>query len=189
MARRAKKQARRNGGGGLPGWAWLLLGLGGGAVIAAIVLLRGGWGGEGGLLPRPDPQARAPVTATEPEPEVAPEPRRPKFEFYDVLREREVRIPDAELNAPADPPTEAAAAAGGVRYLLQAGAFSSASDAEARKAMIALTGEVARVESAQIEGGMIHRVRLGPYPDRAALARAKAALEAHGLEVVAIKAE
>ena len=189
MARRAKKQARRNGGAGFPGWAWLLVGLGIGVVIAAIFVLRGGWGGEGSLLPRPDPQARAPVASTEPEPEVAPEPRRPKYEFYDVLREREVRIPDAELNAPPDAPADAAPAGDGVRYLLQAGAFSSASDAEARKAMIALTGEIARVESAQIEGGMIHRVRLGPYPDRAALARAKAALEAHGLEVVAIKAE
>ena len=40
-----------------------------------------------------------------------------------------------------------------------------------------------------IEGGMIHRVRLGPYPNPAALAKAKAALAGHGIDAMAIKAE
>lgn len=188
MARRAKKQARRNGGGGVPGWVWLLVGLLGGVVVAGYLIMRSGWSGDAGLLPRPDPQAQAPVAATEPEPEVAPEPRRPKYEFYDVLREKEVEIPDAELSAQAAEPTPDAPAQG-VSYLLQVGAFRSAADAEALKARIALTGEQARVESAPIEGGMIHRVRLGPYPNPAALAQAKAALAGHGIESMAIKAE
>ena len=190
MARRAKKQARRNGGGGVPGWVWLLVGLLGGVVVAGYLIMCSGWSGDSGLLPRPDPQAQAPVTAAEPEPEVAPEPRKPKYEFYDVLREKEVEIPDAELSAQAaQADAQPDPAAAGVRYLLQAGAFRSSGDAEALKARIALTGEQARVESAQIEGGMIHRVRLGPYPNPAALAKAKAALAGHGIDAMAIKAE
>ena len=61
MARRAKKQARRNGGGGVPGWVWLLVGLLGGVVVAGYLIMRSGWSGDSGLLPRPDPQAQAPV--------------------------------------------------------------------------------------------------------------------------------
>lgn len=198
MARRApKKQARRNGSGGIPGWMWLLVGLLAGAVIAAGLLLREKWDVPGGVLPQPNPEARAPAATTE-EPVAqrpAAEPRKPKYEFFDVLRDKEFVIPDAELNAqaqaeaarPAD--TAVPATADSVRYLIQAGAFRSAADAEALKARIALTGEVARVESAQVEGGTIHRVRLGPYPNAGSLARAKQALDSHGIEAVAIRAQ
>lgn len=196
MARRSKNQAKRNGGRGVPGWVWLLGGLAGGVVIAAVMLLRNG-GDVKQLLPTPDPEARAPAAADEPVAQDAPEPRKPKYDFYDVLREREVVIPDAELNAqaaaeaqaaaPADAPAPAPAEA--VRYLIQAGAFRSAADAEALKARIALTGEVARVEAAQTAAGTIYRVRLGPYPNAGSLAAAKRALGDHGIEALAIKAE
>lgn len=198
MARRPKKQAKRNGGSGTPGWALLLVGLLIGVVAAGAWYLGNG-GDVKQLLPRPDPEARAPVVADEPVAQDAPEPRaKPKFEFYDVLRDKEVLIPDAELTAQAQAEAAAAAAADaappqdaadGVRYLLQAGAFRSAADAEALKARIALTGEVARVESAEIEGGTIHRVRLGPYPNAGSLAAAKQALGSHGIQAMAIRAQ
>lgn len=198
MARRPKKQAKRNGGNGTPGWALLLVGLLIGVVAAGAWYLGNG-GDVKQLLPRPDPEARAPVVADEPVAQDAPEPRaKPKFEFYDVLRDKEVLIPDAELTAQAQAEAAAATAANaappqdaadGVRYLLQAGAFRSAADAEALKARIALTGEVARVESAEIEGGTIHRVRLGPYPNAGSLAAAKQALGSHGIQAMAIRAQ
>ena len=100
-----------------------------------------------------------------------------------MLRENEHVFPDAELNA------QAAAEASGPRYLIQAGAFRSLADADAVKARIALTGEIARVESAQVDGGTIYRVRLGPYPNAGALATAKQALASHGIDAVAIRAQ
>mgnify|MGYP006200719245 CR=1 FL=1 len=194
MARRSKNQAKRNGSQGTPGWVWLLGGLVGGAVIVMVLLMRNG-GDVGQLLPKPDPQARAPVASDEPVAQDAPEPRKPKYDFYDVLRDKEVVIPDAELNAQAQAeaarPADATvpANADSVRYLIQAGAFRSSADAEALKARIALTGEVARVESAEIAGGTIYRVRLGPYPNAGSLARAKQALGSHGIDAVAIRAQ
>lgn len=198
MARRApKKQARRNGGGGIPGWIWLLIGLLVGALVVAVMFLRGQWDLPDGSVPTPNPEARAPATLEE-EPvaqKPAVEPRKPKYEFFDVLRDKEFVIPDAELNAQAQAeasrPADAAvpANADAVRYLIQAGAFRSSADAEALKARIALTGEVARVESAEIAGGTIYRVRLGPYPNAGSLAQAKQALDSHGIEAVAIRAQ
>lgn len=198
MARRApKKQARRNGGGGTPGWVWLLVGLLLGALVVAVMLLRGQWELPDSTLPRPNPEARAPATTDE-EPvaqKPAAAPSKPKYEFFDVLRDKEFVIPDAELNAQAQAeasrPADAAVPANvdSVRYLIQAGAFRSSADAEALKARIALTGEVARVESAQIDGGTIYRVRLGPYPNAGSLARAKQALGSHGIDAVAIRAQ
>lgn len=194
--RSSKNQARRNGGNGVPGWIWLLVGLLGGLVIAAVLFLRGQWGDAASLLPAPNPEAKAPQATEEPVAQVAvPEPKKPEFTFFDELRDREFVIPDAELNAQAQ--AEAAAppdatvppAADSVRYLIQAGAFRSSTDADALKARIALTGEVARVEAAQIEGGTLYRVRLGPYPTASTLAGAKQALANHGIEAVAIRAQ
>lgn len=208
MAKRSSKnQARRNGGkGGIPGWAWLVVGLLAGLAIAAAVFLRGEWKGVDALLPKPNPEARAPAQPEEPvaQDAPAPEPRKPKYDFYDVLRGEEV-IPDAELNAqaqveaeqaqqaaaadPSEPVPAPAEPADGVRYLIQAGAFRSLADADAVKARIALTGEIARVESAEVDGGTIYRVRLGPYPNAGALAAAKQALAGHGIDAVAIRAQ
>ena len=78
-------------------------------------------------------------------------------------------------------------AADGPRYLIQAGAFRGSAEAEALKAKIAMTGEIARVEVAQINGNTVHRVRMGPYPNASALAAAKQALASHGITAQAIK--
>jgi len=200
MARKPKSQARRNGGNGMPGWAWLLIGLAVGALAFAGYTMRDRWQHPGSLLPQPDPQAQASPTGEGAEPVVpeAPEKPKPKFEFYEVLAEREVVIPDAELaeqaraeavaSLPAAVPqtgtttaTPADANSSEPRYLIQAGAFRSSDDAEALKARIAMTGEIARVETAQINDTTVYRVRMGPYPNAGALAAAKLALSNHGI--------
>ncbi len=99
------------------------------------------------------------------------------------------RAPDAQAEAAAPPPPAGSAmsTAHGERFLIQAGAFRGNAEAEALKAKIAMTGELARVETAQINGNTVHRVRMGPYPDASALAAAKQALAAHGIAAQAIK--
>jgi cell division protein FtsN len=213
-AKRSKNQAKRNGGsGGIPGWMWLLVGLLIGALAFGYLFLKDKWAAGNSGLPTPNPEAQAPASSgNDP---VVPEPvekPKPKYEFYTLLPEKEVLIPDAELaaqaraeavkpvtakpattipsttaattasaDAPAPPSTSAIAIADGERYLLQAGAFRGNDDAEALKAKIALTGEVARVEAAQINGNTVYRVRMGPYPNASSLAAAKQALVSHGI--------
>lgn len=75
------------------------------------------------------------------------------------------------------------------RYLLQAGAFQASGDAEALKAKIAFLGLSARVESAQIKGQTVYRVRMGPYGSATELADAKRKLATGGLPAMAIKAK
>jgi cell division protein FtsN len=215
---RAKNQARRSGrSSGTPGWVWLIAGLLMGGVVFGYLQFKDKWGKPASTLPQPDPQAQARVTRGE---EVAPDKPKPKYDFYTLLPEKEVVIPDAELDAQAraeaakppvpvdvvpsttatgDPAAATVAAAGdatptapaasneGPRYLIQAGAFRGSTEAEALKAKIALTGEIARVEVAQINGNTVHRVRMGPYPNASALAAAKAALASHGITAQAIK--
>ncbi|MGY6517992.1 MAG: SPOR domain-containing protein [Lysobacteraceae bacterium] len=201
-ARRGKSQARRSGGGsqGTPGWIWLLAGVALGLVIAAVFMLR--QGGDTAPGPRPNPAATAPAPrAEEPVAQEPAAPRRPRYDFYTVLPERESVVPDAELSARAQaeqqqapPPDQAPGApaapppaTAGERYVLQAGAFRSNSDAEALRARIALSGLVARVESARIDNDTVYRVRLGPYTSASQIAGAREQLAANGIESVAIR--
>lgn len=75
------------------------------------------------------------------------------------------------------------------RYILQAGAFGASGDAESTKAKIAMLGLSARVESAQIGGKTVYRVRMGPYGTASELAEAKQKLASGGLPAMAIKAQ
>jgi cell division protein FtsN len=157
----------------------VLLGLG----LSAWVLLGERVGN--GAAPRPNPEARAP-RESEPPVAQAPGETRPRYDFYTVLAEREVRIPDTELAEQAR--REPTAAPGGDRYLLQAGAFADAKDAEAVKARLALIGLVARVETGAVNGRQIHRVRLGPYASARELDAAKRQLAENGVpDTIAIR--
>lgn len=94
-----------------------------------------------------------------------------------------------ENTASTKPPVEVATATvrDDARYLLQAGAFAASGDAEALKAKIAFLGLGARVESAQIKGNTVYRVRMGPYGSATELAEAKRKLSGGGLPAMAIK--
>jgi cell division protein FtsN len=120
-AKRGKSQARRNSsrdGGGLPGWAWLVLGvvLTIGVVLAAPKLLRSG-AGDGFFRPKPNPDAQ-PVATHDGDDAVVPDedtaasargadakakdPAKPtQYDFYTMLPGNEVVMSDAELAATA----------------------------------------------------------------------------------------
>jgi cell division protein FtsN len=88
----------------MPGWSWALIGILAGALLMAFAM-RGSWmpmmrQHDG---PEPNPQATAQkgsdpgvVDQTAPE-----KPKKPSYDFYSVLSEKEVRIPDAEIRAQA----------------------------------------------------------------------------------------
>ena len=131
-ARRGKSQARRNASNGLPGWAWLVIGvlvtlL---VVLAAPRLLKSGAGGDGFLRigPKPNPDAQPAASASEGDavaPDVATDtpttasktvgdkPKPTQYDFYTLLPGEEVAMSDAELaaSARAEAAAQAAAAA------------------------------------------------------------------------------
>ena len=109
--KKGRSQARRHSGnsGGLPGWAWMVLGI----VITVIAVLAvprlfTSDGDDGFYRPRANPDALpapasspgdddAPLPATVP----APESSDPEYDFYTLLPGQEVPMTDAELEASA----------------------------------------------------------------------------------------
>lgn len=72
-------------------------------------------------------------------------------------------------------------------YLIQAGSFRKASDAERARAELALHGLRADVQAVTVNGSTFHRVRLGPYEDLAALESPRETLRGAGVPHLVVK--
>ncbi|MBL8255209.1 MAG: SPOR domain-containing protein [Pseudoxanthomonas mexicana] len=130
------------------------------------------------------PVATSPTTGTVPTQPAQPTP------INETEPARATEAPrTADATATPKPATTVASAETGARYILQAGAFGASGDAEATKAKIAMLGLSARVESAQINGKTVYRVRMGPYGTASELAEAKQKLASGGLPAMAVKAQ
>lgn len=202
MAARKGAQAVRpsEANGGWPAWLWLLIGIALGLAIAGFAWMKNWWPDHPGGGPQPNPAAQAPVSI---EPAVADDkpakPAKPKYDFYSVLPEMEVVIPDAEVRAKAQElkaaqqqgkpvaATVAPAEPGGLRYWLQAGSFKDTKQAEELKAKLALLGLRAQVADVNINGTPWYRVRVGPYGSAGELDTGKRELEANGMTAIALK--
>lgn len=110
-ARKGKgRQAVRNNNGGMPGWGWAVIGI----LIGAVLMFA--MRGHLPMAPSPNegPQPNAQATAqrgsdagaagsesTSATDNGAATPKKPQYDFYSVLSEKEVRIPDAVISAQA----------------------------------------------------------------------------------------
>lgn len=202
-ARKGGRQATRGGNSNQkPAWLWVLLGMLLGIGLMLVVLGKD-WAPllRNKNLPQPNPQASARVDN---EPPVAEAKPKKNYDFYQVLPEAEVMIPDAELTAKAKaeqlaraaqaaqpanattPATPAPLASTG-RYVLQAGSYPDPKTADEAKAKLAMVGFVAQVQPVTINGKTWHRVRLGPYATASELEAAKRSLSDSGISAIALK--
>jgi cell division protein FtsN len=101
--------------------------------------------------------------------------KKPIFDFYTVLPKREVDIPEPDLtdNKPNKKSAQTQQHAANVKYILQAGSFTNAADAERQKAQLALVGLQSVVSKASVNGVTYYRVELGPYADDGTLSGTK----------------
>ena len=163
------------------------MGLAGGVVLVLLVqlLIQRASAPDSGLRNLIN-AAKRPAAAPAKKPAAPARPaqaRKPKFDFYTILPEIETVIPDQPGREHRKASPEA-----GVVYVLQAGAFAAHADADRLKARLALNGLVARIQKVSIEGrGEFHRVRLGPFRDRAALDAAHARLRDLGIPAMRLK--
>jgi cell division protein FtsN len=118
-----------------------------------------------------------------------PEKQRPKYDFFTVLPEMEVVVPEQELADRAEPETaNTAPRADGSRYLLQVGSFRELADADQLKARLALLGVVARVQSVTVDDATWHRVRVGPLDSARAADDMRSRLADNGIDSLVMKA-
>ncbi|WP_394063223.1 SPOR domain-containing protein [Alcaligenes sp. WGS1538] len=83
--------------------------------------------------------------------------------------------------APSKPPSTT------TTYYLQAGAFRNNADAEAMKARLLMLGFNASVQSAQVNGGTVNRVRMGPFKGIDEMNRARSRLAEEKIDTSVVR--
>lgn len=166
----AKKPKKQQPKSNVPGWVWLFTGIVTGVFICFLAFLAG-------LTPEPRTEPLASVI----KPDTDSEQSRssPRFDFYTLLPERELIVPTED-----DPEEEEV----NLSYLLQAGSFKNESDADKLRAKLILLGLDANIEEVTVTpGDNWHRVHVGPFDSRSALAKAREILVTEGIDTLLLK--
>ncbi|MCL5041862.1 MAG: SPOR domain-containing protein [Gammaproteobacteria bacterium] len=180
-ASRAQAAPKRS----IPGWVLLLGGLAIGVFATLLFQLEPGNQSvqRDSTPPRPAAQPAQPS---------APARTETRYEFYTLLPESEVMVPESavpEKPAPAattpttDTTPETSPAASDTRFFLQAGSFRKQSDADRVRAQIILLGLNVQLEPARLgDGDTWYRVQVGPFHDREKLNQAQSTLAGNGFD-------
>ena len=172
-----------------PPWIWTLVGLIVGLFVAFLVYLQ----------MRQQPMVASRTIALEKPAEPAsreihqprekpiPAPPKPRFDFYNLLPEMEVIVPEQEISGT---PTHE-----GVKqvekpgtYLLQAGSFRSQQQADQLRAKLALLGLETSLQTVSVNSKQAwHRVRVGPFNNLTELNEARRLLKKNGVDAILIR--
>jgi cell division protein FtsN len=130
--------------------------------------------------PRPDPHRKAPsdpaATAATSE----------KYDFYEMLPNFEVVVPEKEKDVKRDLPATARVERPGV-YVLQAGSYRNEADADRVRAQLAMQGIDAKVQRVAVDADVWHRVRIGPITKLDDLNKLRKQLQAADVDALVIR--
>ncbi len=129
------------------------------------------------------PSAKPSTTTNKPSSkEIAPEKSR--FDFYTLLPEMEIFIPEQDKETALRIPKLKRPGT----YVLQVGSFKHFSDADAFKAQLALQGFESKIQTVTIDSDTTwHRVRIGPITEMPTLNQTRARLRQNDIEFMLLK--
>ena len=183
MSRDYKPRGRRRKSK-TPGWVWFLSGLGVGLAVALAVQLNHVARDRTADAPVAKRAAR-PASEKEEEAGAAKRDDGSGFDFYTMLPDLEVVVPQEDTRG-GDPRPDAREMAPG-RYWLQAGSFRRHEDADRRKAQLALLGFASGIQAVSLDGQTWHRVRIGPLESATAAEAARRRLAENGIGSLAVR--
>jgi cell division protein FtsN len=164
----------------IPGWVWLVTGLALGLFVTLIVHLVK-------IAPqaakvREQAVAEAKTREVEEKKKKAEQAHKDKkrYDFYTMLPQEKVEVPK-DLEAVADAPAY-------YQFMLQTGAFSSVADADRVRAELIMQGFEAQIRSSTSDKGTVHRLVIGPFPNRSRMAKARSMLIAKGVATMMVNA-
>jgi cell division protein FtsN len=160
----------------------MLFGLGLGLIVAVGVYLRAPTSApRAGEAAAPATVATTPARATSAASASQPAAES-RFEFYEILPQLEVAVPESNEPAARAPRPRPAETPGS--FLLQAGSFSAAADADRLQASLALLGFESHIQRVTIDSAVFNRVRIGPIADLDTARRAQRRLRDAGIDAL-----
>ena len=90
---------------------------------------------------------------------------KPVFDFYKVLPEREMKIPETTVATPNDSAGRKLNSSLKGNFIVQAGSFQKIQDAERHKVELTLKGFEPIIKTAEVKGATYYRIELGPFTE------------------------
>ncbi len=135
------------------------------------------------------PEKSSPVAVAQPDKpktEEKPKDDATTFDFYQMLPNFEVVIPEQDKDVQRSGDVSRVEQPG--MYVLQAGSFRNAGDADKLRAELALSGIESDIQTVTIDRNQTwHRVRIGPFTDLAKLNATRARLADNDIQALVIR--
>jgi len=173
----------RNAGIGL--WRWMLITA---LIIAFVVFLVYLSTGSKQIpqtsqtIPGKAGAEKTAISKEELKPEVKPGPKIPQFDFYTILPEKEVVVPEYEIKTRTR--EERVGKAKETHYIMQAGSFKTFKEADQLRTKLASMGIESKVQKAKVGSVNWYRVKMGPYTQTASINTIRARLRQNGIDVI-----
>ncbi len=184
-AQRQKKAPKRSS---VAWWKWLLAIIVIGSFAAFLVSLKSNTPDDGiktARLPIEKPankvQEKKPTSKTEKKPANTG----PRFDFYTILPESEVAIPDHEIKTRTR--EERVGKAKTTRYMMQAGSFKNFQEADKLKARLALMGIESKIEKAKVGSTTWNRIKIGPFKKISSVNKIRSQLRENNIDAVVME--
>lgn len=172
----AKKRRRTPPKSVIPAWVWLFTGTVLGAFVMFLMYLSG-------LAPatRENLDNNTAIQTEQKKP-AAPDVPKPRFDFYQLLKESEVVVKAPPPQTPKTSPAE------NTEFILQVGSFKSSKDADRLRAELILLNLKANIETVTVRNGEVwHRVLVGPFSTSANLSKARNTLIDNRFDTLLLK--
>lgn len=151
----------------VPAWIWLLIGLLAAALIFLLFFI---------AQQRPSlVQKKNTLQNSESDTKIP----KPRFDFYEILEQRTLEVPDHSDEITANKPDNI--------FYLQAGSFRNSDDADELRAELLLLNFEAFVEQGSHQNQTWHRVIVGPFESRSKVAKARSVLVSNDLSPLLLK--
>ena len=168
--RRNARRKANNKNNKAPAWAWLIIGLLLAALITLLIYLAN----------QPKPSATSPAMPALTQETKATKPPQPRFDFYQILKEQEIEVPDKSSEIVSSTPEN-------ITYYLQAGSFKKQADADRLRAQLLLLNLETTIEDANNKNSRWYRVIVGPFKSRSKVAKARSTLASKNLNPLLLK--
>ncbi len=108
----------------------------------------------------------------------------PRFDFYTILPETEMVVPDEEINIRSREEQFTKGTSKESTYLIQAGSFKDYAEADKLRARLALMGIESKVEKAKIGSRTWNRVKIGPYKRASSVSVIRKRLRQQNIDII-----
>ncbi len=168
-------------------WRWMLITA---IIISFVVFLVYLRSGHKEITPAENLEVTANKTLTEnsalskeeKKPEIKQGPQPPQFDFYTILPEKEVIVPEYEIKTRTR--EEHVGKAKEAHYILQVGSFKTFKEAETLKAKLASMGMESTIQKQKIGIISWYRVKMGPYTQMPSINTIRGRLRQNGIDVI-----